>query len=218
MGSDPAAKIQRQTGTPSAPVRYLYPLTSATIMILLTDTNTRANYRLLDFRSISPSLDLSHVLRHIFRTSYASLAPTSITSSTPPPPFVHHARRYPDADQWAIAHDVELDQPDDQRVIDWLPPQEVPNDCKPISLAMSYKYTRSATGVVDKIKSGCSLCGDLMRPHLHFNPHLTSTYAVDESTIRTYTPWRPHETYLYTICTSSLPLLQSYTTMPDPST
>ena len=49
---------------------------------------------------------------------------------------------------------------------------------------MGYKYKRTAEGEIIERKARCSLRGDLMRPHQHFNPDHTAAPMADKSSIR----------------------------------
>ena len=62
--------------------------------------------------------------------------------------------------------------------------QRPPPGAKLIPLTMGYKYKRTAEGDITEKKARCSLRGDLMRPHQHYNPDHTAAPMADKTTIR----------------------------------
>lgn len=108
----PPPKSKGELSAGAQPAKYLYALSATIVMILLTDTLTRTNYRRSDFRPLHRDLDPTTAMRHAFRAHYTAAIPLKISSSTAAPPSISHARRYPDADFWEIAHNEELEQLD----------------------------------------------------------------------------------------------------------
>ena len=70
------------------------------------------------------------------------------------------ARNYPDAHLWKKAHDKELDNLDNNKVVIWLPPKQIPNQTKPIPLTIGYRYKRNDPGEITERKARCSARGD----------------------------------------------------------
>lgn len=110
--------------------------------------------------------------------------PARTTAHTPAPPNYRTARQYPDSQLWAVAHDNELSKIDNMRAIQWIPRNETPPKIRPLPLTMTYKYKRDATGHIEERKARCAVRGDLMKPHIHYDPDTTATFAEDKTTIR----------------------------------
>lgn len=108
-------------------------------MLLLKDSANRVRVRATDFHPSHPFFDPTVTLFHafIFSIHHTTQAPPFITSDTPPPTNAKRAQKYPDATQWAMAHDTELDQLEQQNTIIWLTSEEVPRNCRPIRLTMT---------------------------------------------------------------------------------
>ena len=109
--------------------------------------------------------------------------PTTIHNTTAPPKTLKQARQYPDANKWAKAHDTELDQLDQMKAIDWKSQTSSSNRRDIIPTTMTYRYKRDKAGT--KHKARCSIRGDRMTPHTHYDPEKTATYMADRTTIRT---------------------------------
>ena len=101
-----------------------------------------------------------------------------------PPSNLTQARQYPDAKQWDISHNAELDNLDAHHSIEWLPSHFQPPHQSIITLMMIYRYKRSAEGHIIQRKARCNLRGDLMKPGLRYSPNHTATYTADRTTQR----------------------------------
>ena len=110
--------------------------------------------------------------------------PTQITSKTPAPKTNRAAQKYPDADEWALAHDEEISKIDTMKAIKWLPNEQIPQNARPIPLTMTYRYKRDPDGDITERKAQRAVRGDLMLPGIHYDPNNTSTFAADKTTIR----------------------------------
>lgn len=176
----PKAKLQSR----SRPARFLAHTNRREVLILLPDTYTTAHARLVDFRPLHYALDPSTSLARAFRCDHPHLILQSITNTTDPPCNPKQAQLYPDAHLWAIAHNTEIEQLNEQHAIEWLNPVDTPPDCEPIRPTIFYRYKHEADGTTSARKSRCSVRGDLMRPNVHFDPSKTSSYAADRASIR----------------------------------
>lgn len=103
---------------------------------------------------------------------------------TPPPRSRKQTQRYPDATQWGAAHDLELSKLDDAGAIQWLSPTQIPAKAKMIPLTMTYRCKRDPNRAVNEHKARCSVRGDLMKPHVHFNPAHKASHMADKSSVR----------------------------------
>lgn len=183
-GAIPDFRPKQKLQSRARPARYLCHQSATLISILYTDTQTIGLVRLIDFHPTHPALDPATLLASAFKARSHHPTPELITPATLPPSSTSQAHRYPDAHLWAHAHNAEIDQLDDQGAIIWEQPDCIPPHTKPISLTMAYRYKRSATGVIIQRKARCSVRGDLMRPHEHFDPSATAAYAADKATVR----------------------------------
>lgn len=83
---------------------------------------------------------------------------------------MHEAQKYPDATEWAAAHNAELDKLDEIKAIEWMPAHLLTKDMKLVQLTMAYKYKRMDNGTITKKKAHFSLRGDRMLSNVHFDP------------------------------------------------
>lgn len=88
----PAVKTKGKLSPRARPARCLYPLSHTAIIVLLTDSNIRANNRLSDFHHTHPALDPTNTMRHAFRVTHNKSIPPSVKSATPPPTSTAQAR------------------------------------------------------------------------------------------------------------------------------
>ena len=69
------------------------------------------------------------------------------------------------------------------QAIDWKS-QTTPEQRKEIiPTTMTYRYKRDKKDT--KYKARCSIRGDRMTPHIHYDPEKTATYMADRTTVRT---------------------------------
>ena len=106
----------------------------------------------------------------------------AIDEFTPAPATFAQARKYPDAKKWAKAHDEELDKLNAMGAFKWGPLP--PGHSKPIPMIMAYRYKRSPKGQITERKARCSIRGDLMKAHVHFEPNHTAAHLADKLTVR----------------------------------
>lgn len=151
----------------------------------------KQNVRATDFKPYNRKLDPATLPTHIpraFKTSsaaYKRRIPTEITSATPPPANPAMVRKYPDSQQWAIAHDKELDQLDEQKVAVWCyHKKDLPPGAVVIPLTIHYRYKRDQSGIIAAYKARCAARGDKMIKYKHYDPEEVSTYTTDKTTIR----------------------------------
>lgn len=89
----PAIKVKGQLNQIARHPRYLYPLTSHTIIVLLTESLARATYTISDFHPVHPILDPTRNLHSSFQNQnlFTEPKPTAITPSTAAPLSTSHA-------------------------------------------------------------------------------------------------------------------------------
>ena len=97
---------------------------------------------------------------------------------------MRQARRYPDAHQWATAHNAELDQLDSMNAFRWISPDYITGKHVLVGTIMNYRYKRDSGGKIKALKARCAIRGDRMRPNLHFDPEKVATFMADKSSIR----------------------------------
>ena len=174
----------------SEPCQYLHPTSNTHAQVINLRNNKTQSIRLLDFHIYNPSSDPVNIIRYpqafkLKLQDYHRPIPKDITNYTPAPANPHQARKYPDQQEWAIAHDQELDQLDDQDVAEWLYDENtLPKDAVKLPLTIHYRYKRNASGDIIERKARCAARGDKMVPHLHYEPDQVSTYMTDKTTIR----------------------------------
>lgn len=99
--------------------------------------------------------------------------PTCITETTPPPRTKSEAMKYPDWPLWKQAIDAELDKIDKRSTLEWLRARSKATS-KPLPLLLRLDYKRDEDGRITERKARFTLRGDLMVPHVHFNPDHTA--------------------------------------------
>lgn len=72
--------------------------------------------------------------------------PATIDPNTLPPTTIAAERRYPDSNEWRQAHDDEMVQLYAQKAIDWLAPESIKDEDKPLLLKRTCKYKHAADG------------------------------------------------------------------------
>ena len=174
----------------AAPVRYLYGPDDTHVCVQHIVTRQYHKVRAIDLKPYHRQHDPSHNSNIVFtaqaknRTRHRrKQTPTTVTTNTAPLKTLRQARKYPDAHKWAEAHDAELDQLDKIQAIDWKS-QTTPEQRKEIiPTTMTYRYKRDKNPT--KYKARCSIRGDRMTPHIHYDPDTTATYMADRTTVRT---------------------------------
>lgn len=111
--------------------RYLHADGRSHILVLLQN-GTVARVRSADFHPYSADTDPKRTsaalfnfhrgLKRAMKAKRKHGVPTSITPATLPPMCLAQSRLYPDAQQWAMAHDRELDTLEHMQAIEWLDP------------------------------------------------------------------------------------------------
>lgn len=93
------------------------------------------------------------------------------------------ALQYPDAKEWVLARDVDLNQLDRTSTIRWISTYiKPPSNPLPITIGYRYKWT---TGFkLLKRKNQRALRGDFMIPFVHFDPDQTTAPMVNASSVR----------------------------------
>lgn len=95
------------------------------------------------------------------------------------------ACKYPDREEWAKAHDAEIDQLDVKKVAVWCyHKKDLPLGSIVIPLTMHYRYKRNQIGKITAYKERCAALGDKMVKFKHYNPEEVNTYATDKTTVR----------------------------------
>ena len=154
-------------------------------MVLNIHSNVCHRIRALDFKQYHRATDPTYTTSAVFKTFTPHSTPTTVTNFTPAPLNPTQARKYPDAAAWSAAHDAELDQLDDKKAIAWLTDaSRIPKTSRPLPLKMTYRYKRDGTGSITKRKARCTLRGDKMRPHFHYDPDKTTSYMDDKTAVR----------------------------------
>ena len=160
----------------------MYPISPTEIAILNLRTNSYQKLRSIDFRPYNRSTDPVYHLRHAFYTFTPT--PLMITKTTPAPSSLSQAGKFPDAAQWAKAHNKELHSLDNKHIIKWISSPPSATHPKPIALTMAYKYKRDDSGKILERKARCAVRGDRMIPNLHFDPNQVTTYVAERPTVR----------------------------------
>lgn len=167
----------------SYPERYMYATDPTHIVVLNLKNNAYTKTRAIDFVPYHPLQDPSATHAQAFKAIARHPTPSSVKSTTPTPGSPAQARKYPDAVEWATAHNNELDQLDKTGVIKWLPDHDIPKSTKLIPLTMTYRYKRDPDGTITTWKARCSVRGEKMSPHVHFNRLETSSHNADKTTV-----------------------------------
>lgn len=136
--------------------------------------------RATNFRPYHRDKDPTHPHAAVFAYHSTRATPTQITPATPDPATFSQTQQYPDATQWAEAHDRELHTTDDKHTVRWLAPVDILPGVKPIPLTMCYRYKQNTDGTINTQKAGCFVRGDLMKPGLHYDPNATTAYMAEE--------------------------------------
>ena len=169
------------------PARDMHNISLTHIVALNMRTNQYTHLRSIDFRPYFHHLDpLFSNPQALISSKHPTLpVPQTITPTTPAPTSIGQARLYPDHNQWAIAHDEELDKLDNTETIEWITDTEIPPGTKLIPLKITYRYKRSDDGNIIRRKARCTVRGDRMQPYIHFNPDRVTTYTAERPSIRT---------------------------------
>lgn len=187
----PKKKLQHR----AHPARYLYGISLTHIMIHNLKTNACHTIRNVDFKPYHKHADPTITFATANKTVTLHRAPHFITPHTPPPLSRQQARKYPDAAEWEIAHNSELDILEKQHTFEWVPTHTIHPKTKLIPLMMLYRYKRSPQGDIMRRKARCNVRGDKMIPHLHYDPMHTTAYMADKSTIRLILAMAAHHGY-----------------------
>ena len=166
------------------PCRYLFPSNETSITILNMKTNRAERARAIDFIPYDSQTDPAATTSAALKSFTMHRTPKFVNTTTPAPKTHGQAKRYPDADLWAEAHDNELNHIDDQNIINWIPDSEVPKGTRLIPLTMTYRYKRDERGTIISRKARCSFRGDKMQANIHYDPDSTTTYTADKTTVR----------------------------------
>ena len=111
--------------------------------------------------------------------------PHTLDRTIASPKTLKQARRYPDAPQWAIAHNAEPDQIDSMNAIDWSAQTHPSKKRTIIPTTMKYRYKHGSATTDTTRKARCSVRGDRMKANVHYDPDKIATYMADRTTIRT---------------------------------
>lgn len=109
--------------------------------------------------------------------------PTVITPTTPAPANLSQAMRYPDRDDWARAHDKELDKIDDMKTTNCISPDFIPPS-KPLPITIAYRYKWTTGLQLLQQKERGALRGDLMIPFVHYDPSQLAAPMASSYTVR----------------------------------
>lgn len=152
--------VQGKLSSHSEAVQYLYPVDRAHFQVIDIHNGRNQKVRAKDFRLYDKNLDpctMTTSSPKAFKTNAAAYKrpiPTDIFSSTPAPANPAMARKYPDRAKWAIAHDSELDQLDEQKVATWCyHKKDLPPGAIVIPLTMHYRYKRNQLGDIAAYKA-----------------------------------------------------------------
>lgn len=115
-------------------------------------------------------------------TNKVRILPAKITTGMPAPISPSHTRRYPDTAQWAAAREMEMQNMERERVIDWTSPAL--GKVEPIYYTVSYTYRWEWDGNFNSRKDICSLRGDLMSLGIHYDPRRTQCPTAHKRTDR----------------------------------
>lgn len=116
--------------------------------------------------------------------AYKRRATTEIPPATPAPVNPSMARRYPEREHWARAHDKELNSLEEQKVETWCYyKKDLPVEAIVIPLKMHYQYKRNQLGEIMAHKARCATRGDKMVKHKHYNSEEVSNFTNDKAII-----------------------------------
>ena len=157
-------------------VRYMYGFTDTIIAVLNFNTQHYKHMRAAKFGPYHPAKDPTHLYAAAFASHSARAIRTYITTTTPDPATFSQTQQYPDAPQWAEAHDRKLDTLDDKHKFRWLAPADILPGIKFIPLKILCRYKWNTDGTINTRKARCSVRGDLMKPSLHYDRNAMTAY------------------------------------------
>ena len=166
------------------PARNMYAINVDRIVVINLKNGQYKQIRTNDFTRHSHHHDPVSAHSRALKFHLPPPDPQHITDQIPPPSPRKQGLRYPDAQQWEKAYNAELEKLDNVNAIKRIADKDLSPGAKLIPLAMGYKYKRTAEGDITERKARCSLRGDLMRPHQHYNPDHTAPPTADKTTIR----------------------------------
>lgn len=184
MGHIPILRRKTKLQSRASAARYMFGIDTSHVVVRVIPSGEYKRIRAVDFTLYYHRTDPVHTQTNAFKCHIPYPDPTHITATTPPLRSRKQAQRYPDATQWGAAHDLELNKLDDAGAIKWHSPAQTPTNAKMIPLAMTYRYKRDPNSAVNEDKARCSVRGDLMKPHVHFNPAHKAPHMADKSTFR----------------------------------
>ena len=147
-------------------------------------TNKIGRCRIKDFKTYDPNTDpvvTCNTAKN--NTQSNNISPDSTPFSTPK--TLSDARKAPDAAEWAVSWNHELDSLEKRGTITYIPSTQVPPDTKLLPVKMVLKTKTDANGNPITRKTRCNLRGDLQRPHEHYDPDNIASPVADRDAIRT---------------------------------
>jgi hypothetical protein len=153
--------------------RYLHSSTSSVYTIMYVATGRIGTCRSQEFFPTVPPTPLSDAFEALH-----------IHESPPrPPKTMCAARRLPDANQWAAAHDAEIRRHETE-LQTWRYEDPLPGD-RPRPYVMTYKVKEDADRAYVKHKARCAIRGDLMEAGVEYDPLRTSSHTPSHTARRT---------------------------------
>lgn len=168
--------------------RYLHSTGERHIAILNVTTNRPQRVRSIDFTSHHRLQNHSQTTKSAFKSFTPHPTHSFVTRTTPAPLSRRQAAKYPDASEWATAHNNEVDQIDRTKEMRGIAYFSLPPGTKLIPLQVGYRYKRNQAGDVISRKAQCVVRGDKMLPRHHYDPDKITTYIADRTSIRLLFP------------------------------
>ena len=145
--------------------------------------NTVHRCRAADFAEYHPSMDHT-------RTYFDPHDPSSNTAH-PSLPAIHteprnlsQARKAPDAHEWELAWNTEINNLESRGILTYVPRTQVPPKTKILPLTTVFKLKRNSDGTPTSRKVSWTIRGDKQVPGVHYDPYNLSSPVTHRDTIR----------------------------------
>ena len=148
LGAIPLVQPKKKLDPRGTPVRYAYGNDHNTITVQELNTHRYRTIRTADFRPYSRTSDPCYRPLSAYRSQ---ASPITVEITTPDPKAHREAQNYPDAEEWATAHNEEVDKLDKSQTILWIPDKKLPPRERLIPLKMTYRYKRAPDGTVTQL-------------------------------------------------------------------
>ena len=139
--------------------------------------NKVSRCRMADFTVYNPHND---PICTTLPSSYHVHASTVFTE----PKNIKQARQAPDASQWEIAWNNELDSLEARGVLTFIPKSNIPSDTKLLPVTTVLKLKKDNNGEPTLRKVRCTIRGDQQESGIHYDPHDLSSPVASRDEIR----------------------------------